>query len=40
MKQHSKRKTGWVNVYKYYDNTTIIDVVHDTKEEAMSNTNE
>ena len=39
MKQHSKKKTGWANVYKYYGDTPIIGRVHDTKEEAMSITN-
>lgn len=39
MKQHSKKKTGWVNIYKDYDNIPIIGDVHDTKEEAMSITN-
>ena len=36
MKQHSKKKTGWANVYKYYGDTPIIGEVHDTKEKAMS----
>lgn len=36
MKQHCKKKTGWVNVYKDYDDTPIIGEVHDTREEAIS----
>lgn len=40
MKQHSKKKTGWANVYKYYGDTPIIGEVHDTKEKAMSLTNQ
>ena len=40
MKQHSKKKTGWANVYKYYSDTPIIGEVHDTKEKAMSLTNQ
>ena len=36
MKQHSKKKTGWANVYKYYGDTPIIGEVYDTKEKAMS----
>lgn len=36
MKQHSKKRTGWVNVYKDYDDTIIIGDVHDTKESSMS----
>ena len=36
MKQHSKKKTGWANVYKYYGDTPIIGEVHDTKEKAIS----
>lgn len=39
MKQHSKKKTYWVNVYKYDDNTPIVGGVHNTKEEAMSTIN-
>lgn len=39
MKQHCKKKAGWVNVYKYYDDTPIIGEVHDTREEAISITN-
>lgn len=39
MKQHFKKKTGWVNVYKDYDDTHIIGDVHDTREEAISITN-
>lgn len=35
MKQHSKRETGWVNVYRDDDGTLILGAVHDTKEEAM-----
>lgn len=29
MKSNSKKKTGWVNVYKDYDDTPIIGEVHD-----------
>lgn len=39
MKSNSKKKTGWVNVYKDYDDTPIIGEVHDTREEAISITN-
>lgn len=35
-KQHSKKKTGWVNVYKYQGDTPLIGKVHDTEEEVMS----
>ncbi len=40
MKQHCKKKAGWINVYKYYDDTPILGEVHDTKEKAMSLTNQ
>lgn len=40
MKQHSKKKTGWANVYKYYSDTPILGEVYDTKEKAMSLTNQ
>lgn len=36
----TEKKTGWVNVYKDYDDTTIIGAVHDTEEEAMSINND
>lgn len=36
IKLHSKKKTGWVNVYKDYDDTLIIGDVHDTEEEART----
>ena len=39
MKQHAKKETGWVNVYKDDDGTLVLGAVHDTKEEAMSITN-
>lgn len=39
MEQHFKKRTGWVNVYKDYDDTPIIGDVHNTKEEAISITN-
>lgn len=39
MKQHSKKETGWVNVYKDDDDTLVLGAVHDTKEEAISITN-
>lgn len=34
--QHVQKKTGWVNVYKDYDDTIIIGEVHDTRKEARS----
>lgn len=37
--QHVQKKTGWVNVYKDYDDFIILGDVHDTREEAMSTTN-
>lgn len=40
MQLHPQKKTGWVNVYKDYDDTTIIGAVHDTEEEAMSINND
>lgn len=33
MEQHFKKRTGWVNVYKDYDDTPIIGDVHNTREE-------
>lgn len=39
MEPHFKKKTGWVNVYKNYDDTIILSDVHDTREEAISITN-
>lgn len=36
MKQHSKKKTGWVNVYKNYDDTPIVGEVYDIREEFIS----
>lgn len=39
MEPHFKKKTGWVNVYKNYDDTIILDNIHDTREEAISITN-
>ena len=39
MESNFKKKTGWVNVYKDYDDTSILDDVHDTREEAISITN-
>lgn len=36
MKQHAKKETGWVNVYKDDDGTLVLGAVHDTKEKAMS----
>lgn len=39
MKSNSKKKTGWVNVYKDYDDTIILGDVHDNREEAISITN-
>lgn len=39
MKQHCKKKAGWVNVYKYYGDPPIIGEVHDNREEAISITN-
>ena len=39
MKSNFKKKTGWVNVYKDYDDTIILGDVHDTIEEAISITN-
>jgi hypothetical protein len=38
-KQHAQKKTGWVNVYKDYDDSIILGDVHDTREEAISITN-
>ena len=35
MKQHSKKKTGWVNVYKDYDGTLFLGAIHNTKEDAV-----
>lgn len=32
IKLHSKKKTGWVNVYKDYDDILSIGDVHDTEE--------
>jgi hypothetical protein len=37
--QHAQKKTGWVNVYKDYDDSIILGDVHDTREEAISITN-
>lgn len=37
--QHTQKKTGWVNVYKDYDDSIILGDVHDTREEAISITN-
>ena len=39
MEQHFKKRTGWVNVYKDYDDTIILGDVHDTRESSMSITN-
>ena len=39
MEPHFKKKNGWVNVYKDYDDTIIFGDVHDTREEAISITN-
>lgn len=39
MKQHSKKETGWVNVYKDDDGTLVLGAVHDTKEKAMFRAN-
>ena len=39
MKQHFKKKTGWVNVYKDYDDTPIIGEVYDIREESIFITN-
>ena len=36
MESNFKKKTGWVNVYKDYDDTIILGDVHDTREEAIS----
>lgn len=36
MQLHPQKKTGWVNVYKDYDDILIIGDVHDTEEEARS----
>lgn len=38
-KQPTQKKTGWVNVYKDYDDSIILGDVHDTREEAISITN-
>lgn len=38
-KQSTQKKTGWVNVYKDYDDSIILGDVHDTREEAISITN-
>ena len=39
MKQHFKKRTGYVNVYKDYDDSIILGDVHDTRKEAISITN-
>lgn len=39
MESNFKKKTGWVNIYKDYDDTIILGDVHDTREEAISITN-
>ena len=36
MKQHAKKETGWVNVYKDYDDTPIVGEVYDIREESIS----
>lgn len=36
MKSLSKKKTGWVNVYKYDDGSLVLGDVLDTKEKSMS----
>lgn len=36
IKSLPEKKTGWVNIYRDYDNTLIIGDVHNTKEEARS----
>lgn len=33
---NNKKRTGWVNVYKDYDDTIILGDVHNTKEKSMS----
>lgn len=35
MKQHAKKETGWVSVYKDDDSTLVLGTVHGTKEKAV-----